>query len=210
MTIDQLAKLAGILGFAISVTTFLLTRWERRAAIAFGLDEGTYEGADVLSEEIIDIVNLTLTNVGARSLLVDLRTLQIASNGNTVSVWREDHIGAEQREVLLKPNDFQVIGLPVSTFREGLKIKAPKKYDDQSFWAMLSIRVSVSTTTGKVFSTKKNKILGSHWRISPSLTVRSGTPMGSTEGWKCLNSQGSLGSTQSLLQSGCRDHASYI
>jgi hypothetical protein len=157
ITIDQLAKVAGILGFGISVMTFALTRWERRAAIAFGLDEGTYEGADVLSEEIIDIVNLTLTNVGASSLLVNLRTLQIASNGNILNVWREDYIGIENREVLLKPNDVQVIGLPAGTFREALKIKAPKKYDDQSFYVMLPIKVSVSTTTGKVFSTKKLK-----------------------------------------------------
>jgi len=157
MTIDQIAKVAGILGFLISVATFLLTRWERRAEVVFGLDEGYSDDFDEELDEPISTVNLTITNVGARSLHIDLRTLQVKSNGNSFNAWREDHFGAEQREVLLKPNDSQKIGLPVEAFRENLKIKTPKKYDAQSFNLMHPLRISVATTSGKLFLSKKLK-----------------------------------------------------
>ena len=38
MNIDFIAKIAGVLGFFISVTTFVLTRWERRSRLSFGMD----------------------------------------------------------------------------------------------------------------------------------------------------------------------------
>jgi hypothetical protein len=157
MTIDQLAKVAGILGFLISVATFALTRWERRAAIVFGFDEGLSDDFGVVFDEPISTINLTITNVGARSLHIDLRTLQIKSSGNALHAWREDHLGAEQREILLKPNDSQVLGIPVKTFRDVLNIKTPKKYDDQSINFMQPLQISVATTSGKVFSSTKLK-----------------------------------------------------
>ncbi|MDE3071662.1 MAG: hypothetical protein KGJ63_02890 [Pseudomonadota bacterium] len=157
MTIDDLAKAAGILGFLISVATFALTRWERRAVVIFGLDEGSADDFGITVDEPISTINLTISNVGARSLHLDLRTLQIEATGNTLSVWREDHLGGEQREVLLKPNDSKTIGIFLDTFRDVLKIESPRKYDEHSFNFMQPLRISVVTTNGKVFASKKLK-----------------------------------------------------
>jgi len=158
VNIDEIAKSAGILGFLISVTTFGLTRWERRAAVVFGLDEGSSNDfVDSLNEpnEPIETINLTVTNVGARPLHFDLRTLLLEHKGNTLSVWREDHLGGEQREVLLKPNDSKTIGVPLATFLRSLKFESPSKYDEHSFNFMHPLKISVTTTAGKKFSSKK-------------------------------------------------------
>ena len=40
MSIDELSKAAGVLGFFISLATFALTRWERRVVLDFGIDSG--------------------------------------------------------------------------------------------------------------------------------------------------------------------------
>jgi hypothetical protein len=40
MSIDDLANIAGVLGFVISLATFALTRWERRALVHFSLETG--------------------------------------------------------------------------------------------------------------------------------------------------------------------------
>ena len=151
---DVLVKIAGILGFVISVLTFALTRWERRARIEFGLDEGSSDDFSEQMDEPISTINITVTNLGARAVHLDLRTLEVLSNGNTCAVWRQDHFGGTQREILLKPNDAETIGLPVKTFREELKIACPSRYDERSFNFMQPLTVSVASTSGKVFSSK--------------------------------------------------------
>src|SRR5690348_1926821 len=103
MSIEVIAKVAGILGFFISVATFALTRWERRTIIVFGLDEGTSDDFGENTEDPIATVTLSITNLGAKAVHLDLRTLQIESSANVCAIWREHHFGGEQREVLLAP-----------------------------------------------------------------------------------------------------------
>lgn len=157
MSIDELAKLVGVLGFFISLATFAITRWERRVVLDFGLEGG--ESAEFNSdyENTHGTVNLTLTNLGAKAVLLDLRTLEAKCNGNTLDIWREDFWGKEQREILLKPNDSYRLGIPYETFTKGLKVEPPEKYDAESFYRTHPIRLCVKTTDGKVISSKKLK-----------------------------------------------------
>ena len=157
MGMDLLVKIAGILGFVISVVTFALTRWERRARIEFGLDEGSSDDFGEQMDEPMSTVNITITNLGARAVHLDLRTLEVRSNGNACAVWRQDHFGGAQREILLKPNDAETIGLPAETFRGELKIAVPSRYDERSFYFMQPLTLSVASTGGKVFSSKNLK-----------------------------------------------------
>ena len=64
MSIEVLAKVAGILGFFISVATFALTRWERRIVVIFGFDEGSSDDFGENGDEPITTVNLSITNLG--------------------------------------------------------------------------------------------------------------------------------------------------
>ncbi len=49
MSVDDLAKWAGVLGFFISLATFLLTRWERHVTLDFGLEPGSSSDFDAES-----------------------------------------------------------------------------------------------------------------------------------------------------------------
>ncbi len=157
MTIDDFAKLAGVLGFVISLATFALTRWERRVLLDFGLNAGVSTDFDDSSADPKGTANLTITNLGTRSALLNLRTVELRSGSNLLHAWRQDHWGSQQREVLLKPSDSHTIGIPLETFASELQIKPPAKYDDKSFYFMHPVRVSVATTDGKVHASKKLK-----------------------------------------------------
>ena len=157
MSIEVLAKVAGILGFFISVATFALTRWERRIVVIFGFDEGSSDDFGENGDEPITTVNLSITNLGARAVHLDLRTLQIETGSNIYGVWYEDYFGGTQREILLAPMGTQTLGLPADTFREKLKIETPRRYDERTFNFMLPLKVSVAATNGKVFSSKHLK-----------------------------------------------------
>ncbi|ABE46868.1 hypothetical protein [Polaromonas sp. JS666] len=155
MTIDELSKVAGVLGFFMSLATFALTRWERRILVDFGLDAGTSADFRDESDQPMSIVNLTISNLGARSVLLDMRSLEVISSGNVLDAWRQDFWGPEVREVLLKPNDSHTIGIPLTTFMKELHIETPPKYDDRSFSLMHPVRICVKGANGKAYSSKQ-------------------------------------------------------
>ncbi len=155
MSIDDLSKVAGVLGFFISLATFALTRWERRVVLDFGLDPGSSASFGDESEDPMSTVNLTVTNLGARSALLDMRSLEIHSNGTALNVWREDYWGKEKREVLLKPNESHIIGIPLATFERELAIKSPETYDEKSFNLEYSLVVRLKASNGKSHISKK-------------------------------------------------------
>jgi len=157
MNVDDLAKLAGVLGFFISLATFVLTRWERRLILDFGLEGGESADFDSNYENSHGTVNLTITNLGAQAALLDLRTLEAKCNGNALDIWREDFWGKQQREILLKPNDSQMFGIPYDTFVKQLKVKPSGNYDNETFYRTYPVRLSVKTTDGKVIRSKKLK-----------------------------------------------------
>ena len=153
--LDDLAKLAGVLGFFISLVTFFLTRWERRAALDFGLQPGHSSDFDSDSDESLETVNLAITNLGHQPTLLNMPTLEIRCNGNVLHAWREDYFGNQQQEVLLKPTERNVVGIPLVTFLKGLKIESPEKYDERSFFALKPVRVRLKTIEGRQFESKK-------------------------------------------------------
>ena len=148
MNIDDIAKIAGVLGFLISLATFALTRWERRARVHFGLTKGTQEMNDDLEPYHVDTVEFTLTNLGGVAVVVDLRSLEVRRGEHTFFPWQQDHWGAQESEVLLAPLGAAIVSLPHGTFEDQLKIESPRQYDQQSFNALIRVEVSVRSTTG--------------------------------------------------------------
>ena len=152
VNIDDLTKIAGVLGFVISLATFALTRWERRAMIHFGLEKGSRKISD--GDEDIDTTDITLINLGGTAVVLDLRTLEVRRGEKTLLPWQQDHWGLEESEVLLPPNGRTVLSLPHDTFEEELKIESPDKYDTLSFYALLPVQIRVRSTGGKGFESK--------------------------------------------------------
>jgi len=155
VTIDDLAKFAGVLGFVISLATFALTRWERRAVVHFGFESGSREVSDEGYGHSIDTIEITLINLGGKAVVLDLRTLELRRGSETLAPWQQDHWGSQESEVLLTPNERTVLGLPKDTFEQVLKIEAPEAYDKQTFYAMLPVQGRVRSTRGKVFESSR-------------------------------------------------------
>jgi hypothetical protein len=155
---DELLKITGLLGFLISVATFALTRWERRASISFGLDPGDENDFGRGCLIPIETVNVTITNTGARPVQLDLRTLEIQHGKSVLLVWREDHYGSDKREVLLKPSDELVLGVSLKTFEERLGITSPEgPFTEESFGKMFPLRIRARTVEGVLFSSNWHK-----------------------------------------------------
>ena len=154
MNIDDLAKIAGVLGFFISLATFALTRWERRALVHFGLAKGSQTVAEGEDSYNLDTTDFTLINLGGTAVVLDLQTLEVRRGEKTLFPWRQDHWGPEECEVLLPPHGRIVLSVPHDTFEEQLKIESPEKYDKQSFYALLPVQMRVRNTNGKGFESK--------------------------------------------------------
>ena len=155
MTLDELAKLAGVLGFFISLATFLLTRWERRVPLDFGLEPGEPADAGFGSDEPLETVKLSVANLGSRPVILNVATLEVWCNGNVLHVWRQDYLGDQQQEVLLKPTERYAIGIPLNTFLQELKITSPEKYDERTFYALSPVLVRLRTSDGRKHESEK-------------------------------------------------------
>jgi hypothetical protein len=87
MNIDDIAKIAGVLGFVISLITFVLTRWERRTFIHFGLANGSHKASGGEDWDLVDMIEFTLINLGATPVVLNLRTLEVRRGDKTLFPW---------------------------------------------------------------------------------------------------------------------------
>ena len=154
MSIDELAKIAGVLGFVISLATFALTSWERRALVHFGLKKGSSKATVDDEESYVDTIEFTLINLGGTAVVLDLRSLEVRRGEKSLFPWQEDHWGPQESEVLLQPHGKTVLSLPHDTFEEKLKIESPDKYDKQAVCALLPVQIRIRSTKRKVFESK--------------------------------------------------------
>jgi hypothetical protein len=152
MNLDDLAKWAGVLAALISLAALLLSR---RVHLEFGLGTGQSTDFDQGADEALETVNLSITNLGSRPVVLDMSTLQVRCNSNVLQVWRQDYFGNKQQEALLKPSESYAIGIPLGTFLHELKIKPPEPYDETSLYALNPVLVRVRTTDGRRHESKK-------------------------------------------------------
>jgi hypothetical protein len=121
----------------------------------FGIDPGSYRTSDKPDAEYIETIDITITNLGGRPALLDLRTLEIRCETHVLHPWQQDHWGPEERELLLAPNEHETVRLPLDTFRRELKIESPGMYDEESFNRLRPVQVRVQTTHKKLYESKQ-------------------------------------------------------
>lgn len=161
MNIEDVTRWTGVAGFVLAVITLALTRWERRVVLHVGVESGDVDDFAELEQFMVradassDTFNLTISNVGARSTVVDIRTVQISANGRVLNVGHEDYFGPQQKEILLKPGDSVTVGVPRWTFDRELGIDMPRSDDINEINRILRAEVRVSTTKGRVHKSKR-------------------------------------------------------
>jgi len=158
MNIEVIAKIAGVLGFFISVSTFVLTRLERRKKIEIELFESSsfdFTVDDDVNDE--SLVKVMFTNIGPQSVILKPKTLIIEHNGKAYKLDREDYWGMEEFDELMPPTSSREIGVHLGSVCEALEIESPKNYDEDTFSKLYPLSVKICDHSGKVYKTKKFK-----------------------------------------------------
>ena len=88
MDIKIISSIAGVLGFFISVATFVLTRIERRKHLVIELFKGHYlpkqsdnSGSEREPEEILKV---RFINIGGKPIILNLESIIISANGRNL------------------------------------------------------------------------------------------------------------------------------
>jgi len=155
MSIDVVAKVAGVLGFVISVATFVLTRVERRKRIEIELFSASV--LDFSQDEDLQddsLIRVRFTNIGLLPVILKPRTLSIKNRTKVYTLDRDDYWGMEDFEELMPPTSSRDIGVYLDSVEEALGIASPRSYDEESFNKLYPLVVSVHDHAGKRYSTK--------------------------------------------------------
>ncbi|MED5523774.1 MAG: hypothetical protein VX447_03350 [Pseudomonadota bacterium] len=158
MNIEVIAKIAGVLGFFISVSTFVLTRLERRKKIEIELFESS--SLDFPDEEDAKgelLIKVRFTNIGPQPVILKPRTLIIECSGKTYKLDREDYWGMDEFDELMPPTSSQEIGVHLGSVCEALEIESPKNYDEKTFNKLYPLSVKIYDHSGKAYKTEKFK-----------------------------------------------------
>lgn len=156
MNLDLVVKIVGVLGFLISVTTFILTRIERRKNVQIEIFETSIHDFPELLKDTEwlggeSMFKVRFTNIGPQPVILKPETFRIEHNGNCFALAREDYLGKEEIRELMPPTTYQEIGIDRQLVISMLKIHSPDKYDDRTFNKLFHLRLSVCDHTGKVF-----------------------------------------------------------
>lgn len=159
MEIETLASIAGVLGFFISIATFILTRIERRKKVIVELYKDNYykfcntDGASLISDD--EIIKIRATNIGGKSVIVNPETFFIKGNGETIKTYNTDWLNIESIPSPLQAGSSFEVGIFKSAFEELLKLKASDKYSNTNEYKKTTVLLDIGFNdhTGKTFKT---------------------------------------------------------
>jgi hypothetical protein len=132
MDIKTLASVAGVLGFFISVATFILTRIERRRHVVVEVFKRQYsklleKEQNEFIDDDDDLIIIRLTNIGGVPVIVNPESFFIKGRGWQIKVHDTDWLGTEEI-----PSPLQVGGsLEVAIFQGALEALLNVKELDQ-------------------------------------------------------------------------------
>ncbi|WP_456294912.1 hypothetical protein [Vibrio sp. AK197] len=153
---ELLVEISAILGFVISVITFVLTRWERRRIIeieifdAMAYELSDFEGWPKESEHEY-VMKVRFTNLGSQAVIIKPKTLLIESNGKVFYLDRFDFVGMDSFKEVITPMSSAYIGIFQSDILETLSISSPEKYDDEAFNKLYRLNISVKDHKGRCY-----------------------------------------------------------
>ncbi|MBK7093208.1 MAG: hypothetical protein IPH59_16090 [bacterium] len=157
--LEILVNLAGVLGLALSILVFILTRWERRRRLTLVLVKGDtskfpkeIEGR----EEDQELIVLQIVNEGARPLIIDAESLQISVNQRSIRRHDCDWLGIDSIPVPLNPRTSCNVALYLESFEElsGLIEHSDLRKVDSPEECVFIVKASVKNIEGKKYATR--------------------------------------------------------
>lgn len=158
MDINALAKIAGVLGFFISVSTFILTRIERRKNVVVEVYKGDYsefdeaEGGELLDDDG-ELINVRLTNIGGAPVIVNPESFFVRGLGKEILIHHTDWVGVKNLPSPLLVGASVEVAVFRSAFEELLNIKSLDKYANTEEYekTVVPLEVGFRDHKGKVF-----------------------------------------------------------
>ncbi|HGS4906417.1 hypothetical protein [Vibrio aestuarianus] len=160
--LDVVAKIAGVLGFIISVLTFCLTRYERRAncvvEIVIG-DLSSYSEEFSPDEELLEeTLKIRVTNIGGQPVILKPESFYFSALGKRVSKSqnRIDWFGIGKLSSPLNPGTSCDVGTITDSVLEELGFKSLDQYCNQTDFAKtdVPIEAGVSDLKGRSYKSK--------------------------------------------------------
>ena len=164
MDIKTLASIAGVLGFFISVATFVITRIERRKNVVVEVYKGDYsEFSDTPEDDLIsddsELIKIRLTNIGGMPVIVNSESFYIKGLGKEIKVHDADWVGVDKVPSPLQVGSSLDVAIFQSSFEKLLNLKALDKFSntDEYEKTMVPLEVGFRDHKGKVFKSKSFK-----------------------------------------------------
>ena len=114
----KLTEAIGVLGFALSIITFALTRWERRKKITIDMfiDHGTRFREEIDKESEDPILIVRFINDGQRPIVIDCNSLVFYGNEHPVPWWKTDCLGKNTFPPILNTGVPGEVGIFLESF----------------------------------------------------------------------------------------------
>ncbi|MCF6155743.1 MAG: hypothetical protein E3K36_10915 [Candidatus Brocadia sp.] len=161
MDIETLASIAGVLGFFISVATFVLTRIERRKNVVVEVYKGDYSKfRQAADNELIDndeeLIKIRLTNIGGIPVIVNPESFFIKGLGKAIKIHDTDWVGIEEVPSPLQVGGSVEVAIFRSAFEGLLSLKALDRYSNTQEYGktVVPLEVGFRDHQGKLFKSK--------------------------------------------------------
>ncbi len=161
MDIKTLASIAGVLGFFISVATFVLTRIERRKNVVVEMYKGEYSnfreaGENELLDDDDELIKVRLTNIGGVPVIVNPESFFIKGLGKEIKIHDTDWVGVEEVPSPLQVGGSVEVAIFRSAFEALLNLKELDRYSNVEEYekTVVPLEIGFRDHKGKVFKSK--------------------------------------------------------
>ncbi|MBC7589058.1 MAG: hypothetical protein H7178_11945 [Chitinophagaceae bacterium] len=157
MSLDLIIKVCGVLGFVISLATFILTRYEKRKKIEIELFSSAideFESNDDLVPRLSlfkvcdGVLKIRFINISQHSIILKPRTLTIKTGKYSYNLNQGDFLRMDTFDELMPPNSMREIGVYFDEMKSSLNIKDSKNFTEAEEY---SLKVTICDHVGKKF-----------------------------------------------------------
>jgi len=156
------SSIFGVLGFFISITTFILTRIERRKKLLVELyigytEEYADEYAHYTEDDYAEVIKIRATNIGGQPVVINPQSFFIYSKNETINTNKCDWFGIDKVPSPLKVGESCEVAICTESFIDLLRLKELDKFcnTEDASKTLVPLYVSLTDHAGKIFSTKK-------------------------------------------------------
>jgi len=164
LDIKTISSIFGVLGFFISIATFILTRIERRKKLLVELyvgDTSEYKEkyASFNDEDFAEVIKIRVTNIGGQPVVINPESFKIIAQDNALLVQQCDWFGLQKIPSPLNCGSSCEVALYTESFIDLLGFKNLDQYCNtkDSMKTVVPLYVSVKDHAGNNFFTKNFK-----------------------------------------------------